>query len=310
MDIVGKRKWYFLISALVILPGIISLLFFQLRLGIDFTSGSALSLTFERPVSEAQVREQLELQGHPEAIIQKLGDRGLFIRTSELKEAVGGGESERQRILQALETLSPIESRQLDTISPIVARETVRIALIAMVLAALAILFYITWAFRRIPNSFRYGVSALLALVHDLLIVLGIFSILGQVINLEVNSMFIVGLLAVAGYSVNDTIVVFDRIRENVAKNIERPLAGVVNASLMETLGRSLNTSVTTMFVLIALVLFGGSTILGLLVVLLIGVIVGTYSSIFIAAQFLVMWEQGEIGKVFRRLLRSPARAS
>ena len=310
MDIVGKRKWYFLISAVVILPGIISLLFFQLQLGIDFTSGSALTLNFEEPVTEARVREQMELHGHPEAIIQRVGDRGMFVRTRELEEAVGGGESEGERILKALGTLAPIESRQVDIISPIVAQETVRIAIIAMVLAALAILIYISWAFRHIPNSFRYGVSALLALVHDLLVVLGILSILGQAINMEVNSMFIVGLLAVAGYSVNDTIVVFDRIRENVAKNIDRPLAGVVNASLMETLGRSLNTSFTTMFVLIALVLFGGPTILGLLVVLLIGVIVGTYSSIFIAAQFLVMWERGEIGNAFRRLRRSPAKAS
>ena len=312
MNIVGKRRWWFLLSGIMILPGIISLLLFQLEPGIDFTSGSVLSITFERPVNETEVRAKMDLQGHPEAAIQKVGDRGVFIRTKVLKEAtdLDGSESEQEQILKALEQLATIESREVDTISPIVAQETVRNAIIAMVVASIAILFYITWAFRRIPNSFRYGVSAVIALAHDLLIVVGIFSILGRAINMEVNAMFIVGLLAVAGYSVNDTIVVFDRIRENVARNIDRPLVGLVNTSLMETLGRSLNTSFTTMFVLSALMLFGGPTILGLLVVLLIGVIVGTYSSIFIAAQFLVMWEQGEIGRMFKRSARSPAQTS
>lgn len=312
MNIVGKRRWWFLLSGIMILPGIISLLLFQLEPGIDFTSGSVLSITFERPVNETEVRAKMDLLGHPEAAIQKVGDRGVFIRTKVLKEAtdLDGSESEQEQILKALEQLATIESREVDTISPIVAQETVRNAIIAMVVASIAILFYITWAFRRIPNSFRYGVSAVIALAHDLLIVVGIFSILGRAINMEVNAMFIVGLLAVAGYSVNDTIVVFDRIRENVARNIDKPLVGLVNTSLMETLGRSLNTSFTTMFVLIALMLFGGPTILGLLVVLLIGVIVGTYSSIFIAAQFLVMWEQGEIGRMFKRSARSPAQTS
>ena len=312
MNIVGKRRWWFLLSGIMILPGIISLLLFQLEPGIDFTSGSVLSITFERPVNETEVRAKMDLLGHPEAAIQKVGDRGVFIRTKVLKEAtdLDGSESEQEQILKALEQLATIESREVDTISPIVAQETVRNAIIAMVVASIAILFYITWAFRRIPNSFRYGVSAVIALAHDLLIVVGIVSILGRAINMEVNAMFIVGLLAVAGYSVNDTIVVFDRIRENVARNIDRPLVGLVNTSLMETLGRSLNTSFTTMFVLIALMLFGGPTILGLLVVLLIGVIVGTYSSIFIAAQFLVMWEQGEIGRMFKRSARSPAQTS
>ena len=218
--------------------------------------------------------------------------------------------SEQEIILESLGELAAIQSREVDTISPIVAEETVRKAIIAMVVASVAILFYITWAFRRIPNSFRYGVAALLALVHDLVIVLGTFSILGKVANMEVNAMFIVGLLAVAGYSVNDTIVVFDRIRENVARNIDRPLISSVNTSLLETFGRSLNTSATTMFVLIALILFGGPTILSLLVVLLIGVLVGTYSSIFVASQFLVMWEQGEIGRVFRRSRRTQAQSN
>lgn len=312
MDIVGKRRWWFLLSGIMIIPGIISLIIFQLAPGIDFTSGSVLNVTFSEPVSESDIRAEMDLLGHPEASIQKVGDNGVFIRTTMLKQA-GQSEtskSEQEIILESLGELAAIQSREVDTISPIVAEETVRKAIIAMVVASVAILFYITWAFRRIPNSFRYGVAALLALVHDLVIVLGTFSILGKVANMEVNAMFIVGLLAVAGYSVNDTIVVFDRIRENVARNIDRPLISSVNTSLLETFGRSLNTSATTTFVLIALILFGGPTILSLLVVLLIGVLVGTYSSIFVASQFLVMWEQGEIGRVFRRSRRTQTQSN
>ena len=158
------------------------------------------------------------------------------------------------------------------------------------------------------PKAHRYGVSAILALVHDLLIILGIFSILGRVINLEVNSMFIVGLLIVAGYSVNDTIVVFDRIRENVSRHPDRDLAPMVNLSIMESMGRSLNTSITTLVVLSAMLFIGGNSIRELLLVLAVGAVAGTYSSIFVASQFLVMWDRGEVGRFFRR--RSTAAAT
>ena len=182
------------------------------------------------------------------------------------------------------------------------ARETIRNAIIAVIVASIGILAYVTWAFRAIPNPFRYGVAAIVALVHDMVLIIGIFSILGKAIDMEVNSMFIVGLLTVLGYSVNDTIVVFDRIRENVARNIDRPLPGVVNTSINETVGRSLNTSFTTLFVLLALLLFGGPTIRGFPD--------GTghrsggrhYSSVAIASQFLVIWEQGEIRRTLRAL--------
>ena len=309
MNIVGKRAWFFLFSALIILPGIISLIIPPaLKPGIEFTSGSALNLTFFEPVSETDVRDVLDGLDHPEALIQKVGKRSIFIRTKVLEEAGPGGESERVLIERALGELAPIESREFDTVSSIVARETVRNAIIVVLIASIFILGYVTWAFRKIPNPFRYGVSAILALVHDLLLIIGIFSILGKVMNQEVNSMFIVGLVTVLGYSVNDTIVVFDRIRENVSKNIDRPLPGVVNLSLMETLGRSINTSMTTLLVVVALLLFGGATIQGFLMVLAIGVVAGTYSSIFIASQFLVMWEMGEVRMVLRFFRLVPAR--
>ena len=316
MDIVGKRRWFFLISALIILPGLISLMIPPaLKPGIDFTSGSALNITFaeaglQEEINEDDIRAVLTGLGHPEALIQKTGARSVFIRTDVLEPEVDATDgtitSEIAIVEEALAAdIAPIELREFDSVSSIIASETVTYAIVVVILAAIGILVYVTWAFRAIPNSFRYGVSAIVALVHDMALIIGVFSILGKVINLEVNAMFIVGLLTVLGYSVNDTIVVFDRIRENVARNIDRPLPGVVNTSIMETLARSLNTSLTTLFVLLALLLFGGPTIRGLLLVLAIGVVVGTYSSVGIASQFLVMWDLGEI----RRALRFPRRA-
>ena len=310
MDIVGKRKWFFLFSALIILPGIISLIIPPaLKPGIEFTSGSSLDITFTKPVSESDVRDQLTLLGHSEAIIQRTGPRSVFIRTEELEQADGTTTSEQALIEAAfIDNIAPIESREFASVSPIVAKEMVRNAIIAVIVAAIGILLYVTWAFKSIPNSFRYGVSAILALVHDMLLIIGIFSLLGKVLNVEVNSVFIVGLLTVLGYSVNDTIVVFDRIRENVARNVDRPLPAIINVSILESMGRSLNTSFTTLFVLMALLLFGGATIRGLLLVLTIGVVVGTYSSFAIAGQFLVMWDRGELRRALRyRPWRRPA---
>lgn len=318
MDIVGKRRWFFLLSGVILLVGIISLMVPPaLRPGIEFTSGSALTLTFTESVSEADIRTVLEENGHPEAVIQKLGENTVLIRTSTLEEAEidAGGTvvtpSEQSQIKTALQqNIAPIEEGKSSfaTVSPVIARETVRNAGIAVAIAALAILLYITWAFRKVPNPFRYGVCAIIALVHDLLIVIGVFSILGKTLNMEVNAMFIVGVLTLLGYSVNDTIVVFDRIRENVARNIERPLRQVVNESLWQTLGRSLNTSLTTLVVLLALLFLGGATIRPLVLVFIIGIITGTYSSIFIASQMLVSWELGDFRKVLRFLRLAPAR--
>ena len=311
LDIVGKRGWYFLVSALVIVPGLISMIIAPgwitgdsgLKAGIDFSSGSVMNVTFRQPVEEEDIRNRLNELGHSEALIQRLGGTNFFIRTEVLKEAIGDQPSEREVIESDLEYFLGMERDQVefDTVSPIVAQETVKTAFYALAAASVFILFFVWYAFRRVPKAHRYGVSAILALVHDLLIILGIFSILGRVINLEVNSMFIVGLLIVAGYSVNDTIVVFDRIRENVSRSPDRDLGTMVNLSIMESMGRSLNTSITTLVVLLAMLFIGGNSIRELLLVLAIGAVVGTYSSIFIASQYLVMWDQGEIGRFFRR---------
>ena len=331
LDIVGKRAWYFLFSALIILPGLIFMIAppgwlsgdSGLNPGIDFASGSALQITFDQPVKQDDIRERMNELGYPDSLVQKQGSRAVFIRTKLLDdetnsnrgpfkpECIENGMSERQCIEDDLEEfIGEIEAREFESVSPIVATETARNAFFAVLAASVFILVYIWYAFRRVPKSYRYGISAILALVHDVVLILGVFAILGKVIDMEVNSMFIVGVLIVAGYSVNDTIVVFDRIRENVTRHPDRDLAGLVNLSILDTIGRSLNTSFTTLFVLLAMLLIGGPSIRGLLLVVAIGVVVGTYSSIFIASQFLVMWDRGEIGRWLRPWRRAPSAAA
>ena len=308
-DIVGKRKWFLVLSALLLIPGIISLLIPpSLNLGLEFSSGSALEVRFDERVqfTESEVRVVLESMGHPEAIIQVTGDNGLLIRTDTLREAVGDLASEQSQIRDALnERIGPLTSEgfSFESVSPLVARETVVKTIWASIAAAIGILVYVTWAFRNVPNPMRYGLAAIVALVHDVVIVIGIFSILGKALDIEVDVIFMVGLLTIAGYSVNDTIVVFDRIRENVARSVnqDRPLATVINTSLLESMARSLNTSLTTMLVIVALLLIGGSTIRPFLLVLACGVVIGTYSSIFVASQFLVMWDRGELRRLLPR---------
>ena len=307
-NIVGKRGWYFVLSAILIIPGLMSMIAppgwasggSGLTPGIDFTSGSVLNVEFEEPIRPEDVKSVLVRLGHPGALVQAVGNNSALIRTRVLEEASGAQVSERQVIEDALEeSIGPITGSGVDTVSPIIAEETVRNTFLALLVASVFILGYIWYAFRRVPRAYRYGVAAVVTLAHDTLIVLGVFSILGRVLGMEVNSMFIVGILTVAGYSVNDTIVVFDRIRENTIRVPDRRLEDTVNLSIIESVGRSVNTSFTTLMVLLAMLLIGGNAIQELLLVVAIGVVVGTYSSIFIAAQFIVIWERREFGRVF-----------
>ena len=305
MNFVGLRGWFFIFSALVILPGIVFLIIAPgLRQGIDFTGGSTLTLEFSDPVNQTDLRAELANLGHSDATVQQLEDNVFFIRTKELDEVA------RVAVLTGTEgNLSPNGVQQLsfDLVSPVVAGETILNAIYAILAATVGIFLYVWWAFRNVPSPFRYGAAAIIALLHDEMIVIGIFSILGVLIEMEVGTMFLVAILTVIGYSVNDTIVVFDRIRENVLTFPNRELSEVVNLSISETIGRSLNTSVTLLITLMALMLFGGSTIREFLLVLLIGVVVGTYSSIAIASQTLISWEYGDFKRV---ILRRPVEAS
>ena len=294
-DIIGKRFWFFLIAGLVILVSIVSLATFGLKAGIEFSSGSVMTVGFEQKVDQGGLEKELANLGYANAIIQRIGEEDFLIRLPELS---GKAKTELEAGLTA--GLGTLEVREFDAISPMVATETTRNAAIAVAIAAIGILLYITWAFHRMPNPFHYGTCGIIALIHDVLVALGVFSILGGVLGWEINLMFVTGILAVIGYSVNNTVVVFDRIRENLTKDARSDFEVVVNNSLVETLSHSLNTSLTTLLVVLALLFFVGVAIQNFAVVLLVGIIAGTYSSLFIAPALLVVWQKGEWGRFFK----------
>ena len=300
MDFAGKRIWFFIFSFLVIVPGIVFLAIAPgLKPGIDFTGGSSMTLGFSETsdVKQKQIRDILITQGYPETTVQNLGDSNCFVRTKELDDTAKNNLT--QMLIAKLDPESENILRSFDLVSPIVASETVLNAIWAVLAATIGIFIYVWWAFRNVPSPFRYGLAAIVALLHDTIIVVGIFAILGELFDTEVNTMFLIAVLTVIGYSVNDTIVVFDKIRENVLIHVNRPFTEIVNLSISETIGRSINTSFTLLITLAALILFGGATIREFLYVLLIGVVAGTYSSIGIASQVLVSWEQKSLGQLF-----------
>jgi len=301
LDIIGKRFWFFAISGVVILIGIISLVTFGLVAGIEFSSGSMMTVRFEQEVDQGDLKQELASLGYANAIIQHTGAEDFLIRTHEL---TGEDKAALEDALAA--KFGHLTETQFHSVSPMVARETTQSAGIAVAVAAIGILLYVTWAFHRMPKPFHYGTCAIIALIHDTLVALGVFSILGGILNWQINLMFITGILAVIGYSVNNTVVVFDRIRENLTIGVSPHFEVIVNNSLVETLSRSLNTSLTTLLVILALLLFVGASIQNFAVVLLIGIIAGTFSSIGIAPSLLVVWEKGEWGR-FVRWLPLPA---
>ncbi len=308
MRLANYRKWFFGFSALLVLLSAAALVAFRLNPGIDFTGGAAITAVYETETQASQVADALDSAGQPDAIVQAAEGNTFFIRLGilELDERDAAGmvvqRGDESRVRDALAAVGPVEISSFDSISGVIGSQNVRNASIAVLVASIVILVYVTWAFRRVPSPFRYGVAAVVALVHDVFIVLGVFSVLGETINLEVNAMFITGVLTTIGYSVNDTIVVFDRLRENVARYSGATTRELVNLSIRETIARSLNTSITLMVVVAALMLFAGPAIRPLLYVLLAGVAVGTYSSIFIASLMLVSWDEGEIGRFWRRV--------
>jgi len=303
-DIIGKRFRFFLISGIVIFIGVISLLTVGLKPGIEFSSGSLLTVDFEQEVKQAELKQELADSGYPNVIIQRTGAGDFLIRTRELS---GEDKAQLMAVLEA--RFGKLTEPEFSSVSPMIAAETVQSAFIAVAVAAVGILLYVTWAFRRMPKPFHYGVCAIVALVHDAVVALGVFSILGGILNWQINLMFITGILAVIGYSVNNTVVIFDRIRENLRRDMSAGFETVVNNSLVETLGRSVNTSLTTLVVVLALLLFVGVSIQNLVVVLVIGIIAGTFSSVCIAPALLVVWDRGEWGRFIRWLPLSRASA-
>ncbi len=300
-DFVGKRYWFFLLSALVIVPGAISLAIVGLKPGVDFKSGTSIMLSFDDTVSvsEDDLRGEMSSLGYTDSLVQSTGSSSFYITipgtlSTEDEHTVTSDMENRFQY-----TFPADEQPEYLVVSPMVASETARNAAIAVAIAALGILIYITFAFRKMPNPFRWGICAIIALIHDILVVMGMFSILGWVAGVKVDVMFITGMLTVAGYSVHDTIVVFDRIRENMSKRIGKDFEETVNVSIVQTLTRSLNTSLTVFLVLLTLLLLVGGTIHNFTIVLLIGVVTGTYSSVCNASQLLIVWENGEWKRLF-----------
>jgi preprotein translocase subunit SecF len=311
-DIVGKRYWFFALSLLVIIPGLISIGIrwtqtgSPLPLAIDFTGGSILELQFKdvgTPIQPGDVTAILTQNGFDDSLVQTSSANAqtsipdtILIRTKEMQPA------DKTRIEDALKSrYGAFIELNFQSVGPAIGAEVARAAAIAVAMAALGMLLYIWFAFRQVPNAFRYGTAAVLAMLHDVLVVLGLESILGYVFGWQVDSLFLTALLTVIGFSVHDTIVVFDRIRENMIRHRGEDFELIVNHSIIQTLDRSINTQLTVMFTLLAMVLFGGVTIRHFVTILLLGVFSGSYSSIFNAASILVVWENREWRTWFRR---------
>ncbi|MBI3980478.1 protein translocase subunit SecF [Candidatus Microgenomates bacterium] len=293
IDFIGKKWLFFAISGIVIIPGIISLLMWGLRLSIDFTGGTLLEIrneNFAQPQKLEAVKKIFINNGVQISTVTKSGINTYIFRTKEFNQ------QKNESIKKEIEkSFGQVEEKRFESVGPVIGKELTRKAIISIILASLMIILYVAWSFRQVPkpySSFKFGVSAIVALLHDVLLVVGIFSLLGHFYRIEIDTLFVTALLTVIGFSVHDTIVVFDRIRENLKKMPGKKFSYVANESILETLVRSLSTGLTVIFTLSALLLFGGDTIRWFVVALLIGIVSGTYSSIFNATPLLVLWEE------------------
>jgi preprotein translocase SecF subunit len=302
-NIVERRHWYFLFSALIIIPGLVAMIYSiamfgaPVKLSIDFTGGTLLELRFDAPAQPAEVRQIFVDNGFPGTTVTTTADETILLRTKTMEPEV------KAQLMGTLrDRFGAVEELRFESVGPAVGAEVTRTAAIAVAVAALFILLFILFAFRKVPNAFRYGVCAIAAMIHDILVTVGLFSIASLALNWEADALFLTAILTVIGFSVQDTIVVFDRIRENIPKRRGEPYETIVNRSLLETIHRSLATQLNAIFVLFALLLFGGATMKQFVAVLLVGLLSGTYSSIFNAVPLLVAWET-------RRLVGSPKKA-
>jgi preprotein translocase subunit SecF len=299
LDIVGARNWFFLLSLVIIIPGIISMATQGFLLGIDFQGGTQFQLKFGHNPTVAEVQSAVSAQG-VSGVVQQAGDGSFLIRTGSIDPT---RQAQFESALAA--SLGAVEQISVAYVGPTIAAEIIQSAILAILAASSLILLYLAWRFRKVQGGFRsglqFGGSALLALLHDVFLVCGVFSILGKGIGLlgfhgsqlgQVDSLFLTAVLTVIGFSVHDTIVIFDRIRENMIVSQRLSFEQVVNLSIMQSAARSIITSFTVVLVLLSLFLFGGETLKGFVLALLIGIVSGTYSSIFNASPLLVVWRR------------------
>jgi preprotein translocase subunit SecF len=293
LNIIGRRNWFFLLSLIIIIPGIISMTTRGFLLGIDFAGGTEFTVTFTNHPSIAQVESAVSSAIAGGSVIET-GSGGFIIRTPPLTPV---GQTAIENALT--KRLGEMNTQQVLEVGGTIAGETIEFALLAVVVASLAILALLAWRFHNVPGGwragFQFGGSALAALLHDVFLLTGVFSIMGRVFGLrigEIDSLFVTAVLTVVGFSVHDTIVVFDRIRENLRVSQRLSFEQVVNLSIMQTAARSIITSFTVVLVLVSILIAGGATLKGFALALLIGIVSGTYSSIFNAAPLLVVWRR------------------
>ncbi len=298
MNIIGKRYWFFGLSLLIIIPGLIALGLGGMKPGIDFTGGSLIEVQFNSGTAPAPQAVRTVVEGviGEDVIVQSSGTAGALVKLKPIDEAT------QQEIIAALEkSFGALTVLQFESVGPAVGNEVAQRAAGAVALAAVAIALYVTYAFRRVPNAFRFGIAAIASLVHDVLVLIGLEALLGLFLGWEADALFLTAVLTVIGFSVHDTIVVFDRIRENQLLHRRIEFETIVNHSIVQTLDRSINTTLTVLLTLFAMALFGGATTRHFIIILLIGMFSGTYSSVFNAAAILVVWENREWQHWFRR---------
>lgn len=287
-NFISHRNIFFTISGVLLVVSILSLIFFGLKPGIDFIGGTMMEIEYpDKTLTNAEIKEKLSsFDEIGQVQVQATGENGFILRFKEISEEA------HQEILERLE--NP-EEKRFETIGPVIGQELTKKAKQAIIFALIAIILYIAWAFRKLSRisgkgeSWRYGLGALLALFHDVIILFGFFSLLGVLKGVEIDAAFITAILIVLGYSVNDTVVVYDRIRENLLTYHSKDLASTINLSINETLVRSLNTTLTTLLVLLVICLFGGASIKNFTLAMMVGIGIGAWSSIAIASPFLLL---------------------
>lgn len=281
---------FFIFSTILILPGLFYLITSGLKPGIDFTGGALLEYQFAEASKSAEIKNQIHDELKKYGVVTEAGENSFILRTKPLEQ------TQLEELKQKIASESgAFTVKREENVGPVIGEELKQKSLFAILLASIAIVLYITLSFRKVPkpaSSWRFGIAAVVALIHDVLVVVGAFAILGHFWNVEIDTLFVTALLTIIGFSVHDTIVVFDRIRENLPKNLSKKFSDVADISITQTLARSLNTSLTVVFVLLALLLFGGESIRWFVAALLLGIISGTYSSIFNATALLAYWEE------------------
>lgn len=302
INVVGKRRIFYGFSLALIGAGIFSIIFWGLNFGIDFKGGSLIEIDWatSRP-ENTTVKDKLVSLNLGDVSLQPTAANGMILRLKDISEDT------HQKILDALKSMGPFEETRFDSVGPVIGQELKSRAYSAIAMVLFLIIIYIAFAFRKVSRpvaSWKYGVAAVIALFHDVFIPTGIFSILGHYFGVEIDLLFVTGLLTILGFSVHDTIVVFDRIRENLRKGTGKSFEETVNISINQTITRSINTSLTVFLTLLAIYIFGGASIKYFALLLLIGIFFGTYSSIFVASSLLVSWEAWRQKKIAKRIAR------